>query len=147
MSAQIVPLDSPVLTSSNVCFGSCTKKPISAAPSSTHRMLSLNHFAPCLRGGAPAGASGIEAASMNPPRADSLTSGVTRGEDISPPPAGPAGWRSGGGLRLEHLAEDELSVLDDVRAVVRQRGVAVLVDRVLPEDRLAVLDLEERVDD
>src|SRR3954464_239687 len=147
MSAQIVPLDSPVLTSSSVCLGSCTKKPTSAAPSSTQRMLSLTHCVACLRGGAPAGASGIDAASMN-----LSSSGLSHirsdpRERRSRRPAGHRGFKSGGPLRLEDLVEDQLAVLDDVRAVVRQRGVAVLVDRVLAEDRIAVLDLEERVDD
>src|SRR3954462_12017250 len=50
-------------------------------------------------------------------------------------------------LGLDDLVEDELAALDAVPAVVRQGGVAVLVDRVLAQDRLTVLDLEEGVDD
>src|SRR3954452_24180201 len=49
-------------------------------------------------------------------------------------------------LGLDHLVEYELAALDAIRAVVGERRVAVLVDRVLAEDRVAVLDLEERVD-
>src|SRR4051795_1758805 len=50
-------------------------------------------------------------------------------------------------LRLDDLVERQLAALDAVSAVVRQRRVAVLVDRVRPQHGLAVLDLEEGVDD
>src|SRR6478609_8984629 len=85
MSAQIVPLDRPVLTSSSVCLGSVAKKYRRAAPSSTHRMLSLT-TCPGERRGRVAGAlSGREAASMVPPRTVVATEG---GGPCGPPPLG-----------------------------------------------------------
>src|SRR4051794_31169898 len=63
-------------------------------------------------------------------------------------------WRPGrptsranlGGRGLDDLVEGELAAFDAVSAVVRQRRVAVLVDRVGAQDGLPVLDLVERVD-
>src|SRR5215216_217623 len=51
------------------------------------------------------------------------------------------------GLRLDRLVECQGAVLDAVDAVVRQRGVTVLVDRVGPQHALAVLGVEQRLDD
>src|SRR4051794_36036880 len=56
-----------------------------------------------------------------------------------------AGWLAG--LRLDRLIEGQLAVLDSVDAVVRQRRVAVLVDRVRAEHRLTVLGREQGLDD
>src|SRR4051812_48439639 len=50
-------------------------------------------------------------------------------------------------LRLDRLVELQLAVDDLVRAVVGERGVAVLVDRVRAEHALAVLGGEQRLDD
>src|SRR3954452_19006615 len=63
--------------------------------------------------------------------------------------AAPAGGQPQGlgRLGLDHLVEDELAAFDPVSAVVGQRRVAVLVDRVRAEHGLTVLDLVERVDD
>src|SRR3981189_818794 len=105
-------------------------------------------MSPTLRAG-----GGAEAVSVM----DAASIGVRpRGEGPGSRPAGRGGpgpaaggheaWLADG-RGLDHLVEDELAALDAVSAVVRQRGVAVLVDRVLAEDRTAVLDLEERVDD
>src|SRR4051794_32571911 len=49
------------------------------------------------------------------------------------------------GLRLDRLVELQLAVLDLVDAVVGERGVAVLVDRVGAEDAVAVLGVEQRL--
>src|SRR3954465_6866673 len=150
MSAQMVPFDRPVFTSSSVCSGSWTKKTSSAAPSRIQRMLSLTHWPARFRGGAPAGVSGIDAASMerDPSGLDRSRRPAGRRPVLGAPPLAVRMLRSwsGAGLRLQDLAEDELAALHDVRAVVRQRGVAVLVDRVAAEDGVAVLDLVERVD-
>src|SRR3954447_11825113 len=54
--------------------------------------------------------------------------------------------RSGRRPRLDDVVEDEPAVLHAVGAVLGQRGVPVLVDRVSAEHRIAVLDVEERVD-
>src|SRR4051812_48198411 len=114
MSAQIVPLDSPVLTSSSVCFGSWTKNTTSAAPSNTHRMFSLTHRVPRLRVGAPAGASGIDAASMNLSSSGlSHTWRDPRGRRSRAAPRVLLRSGSGAGLRLQDLAEDELAALHD----------------------------------
>src|SRR5215210_6960639 len=51
------------------------------------------------------------------------------------------------GRCLDGLVELQLATLDRVDAVVRQRGVAVLVERVRAEHALAVLGLEERLED
>src|SRR5215204_6456585 len=64
MSAQTVPLDRPVLTSSSVCLGSWMKKTSSAAPKSSQRMFSLMNRSGPPRGGAPLGVSEIDAASI-----------------------------------------------------------------------------------
>src|SRR4051812_2633381 len=64
-----------------------------------------------------------------------------------PPSSGLQLPLAAGGLSLDDLVEDELAALDSGSAVVRQRGVAVLVDVVLAEHRVAPLRLEERVDD
>ena len=51
------------------------------------------------------------------------------------------------GLRLDRVVELELAVLDAVDAVVAQRRVAVVVDRVGAEHALAVGRLEQGGDD
>src|SRR3954470_14254922 len=47
------------------------------------------------------------------------------------------------GLRLDRLVELQLAVVDAVGAVIGERRVAVLVDRVVAEHALAVLGREE----
>src|SRR3954452_17889658 len=54
--------------------------------------------------------------------------------------------RSGRRPRPDDVVEDEPAVLHAVGAVLGQRGVPVLVDRVSAEHRVAVLDVEECVD-
>src|SRR3954451_16308621 len=104
MSAQIVPFESPVLTSSSVCFGSCAKKYSSASPRRTERMLSLSARSAELRGGAPVGVSGIDAASMGRPRFGRLKShGDPAGVFFPPPADSSVRSGSGGALRLEDL--------------------------------------------
>src|SRR3954452_5232348 len=104
MSAQIVPFDRPVLTSSSVCFGSWTKKYSSASPRSTQRMLSLSTCSAELRGGAPVGVSGIDAASIGDLALGRLKApGPPGGRFFSPPRrfAVRIQVRSGGALRLQ----------------------------------------------
>src|SRR3954447_7712128 len=66
----------------------------------------------------------------------------------APPILTPSG-HSGLALRLglDDLVEHQLATLDLVSAVIGERGVAVGVDRVLAENRVTVLDLEELIDD
>src|SRR3954454_19898259 len=68
---------------------------------------------------------------------------------VNPLPAEhtPVGGPCLAGLRLDGLVERQVAVLDRVDAVVGQRRVAVLVDRVRAEHRLAVLGGEEGLDD
>src|SRR3954451_18506083 len=116
-------------------------------------------WAPPRRTLSQSGASVGTAIGRRPAQASAGGGGGGRGPP--PPPAGPSrggarrarrppmptiGCRSGGALGLQDLVEHERLVLDAVGAVVRECRVAVLVDRVLPEDRVAVLDLEEGVD-
>src|SRR5215208_5700848 len=61
---------------------------------------------------------------------------------------GRSGVRSGAlALCLDRLVERQLSTLDGIGAVVRERGVAVLVDRVRAEHALAVLRGEDLLED
>src|SRR6201990_711841 len=113
-------------------------------------MFSLTQATAELRGGAPVGVSGIDAASIERPPSAGLShnGGGPRGRRVARRPAVRRQVNgSGGALRLEDLVEHQLAGLDLVRSVVGERGVAVLVDRVLAEDRVAVLDLEELIDD
>src|SRR6476659_6890692 len=103
-------------------------------------MLSPAAWAGLRRGFAEAG-SGRVAASMK--FRGPGTGGAVR--DSAAPPEFLCLWL--GGLRLDDLVEDELAADDAISSVIRQRGVATTVDRVLAEHRVAVLDLEERVDD
>src|SRR4051812_6034794 len=71
------------------------------------------------------------------------------GSGINPLPAEhtPVGGLCLARLSLDGLVEHELAVLDRVDPVVRERGVAVLVDRVRAEHGLAVLGREDGLDD
>src|SRR5215217_4905673 len=88
------------------------------------------------------GPAGMLAASMY--ECPYVRKGDRPGEE-SPLPAEhtPVGGLCLGRLGLDGLVEHELAVLDGVDAVVGERGVAVLVDRVRAEHGLAILGGEE----
>src|SRR5215211_6165611 len=94
-------------------------------------------------------AASVEA-SKDPPRCGLLSE--LGGRPKGPPPRfliprrfSALAGRSASGL--DRLAEHEFAVLDVVDAVVGERRVAVLVDVVGSERRLAALRLEQRVDE
>src|SRR6185437_4770695 len=90
-----------------------------------------------------AGRAGRVAASIS----GSFSERAAAGSEPSPAPGLRRHWVaiSAAGLGLDDLLELHLSTLECEDAVVGQRRVAVLVDRVRPEHALAVLGVEQRL--
>src|SRR4051812_271123 len=136
----MLPIESPSTTLLSVAFGLKISRTKRTPPSMIQRICSPTKLIARRPGGACGW--GTDAASMCPRRAAS---------QVRVPPANRAGGTlqnliALGRVGLDHLVEDELAALDSVAAVVRQRGVAVLVDVVGAEHGLPALDLEELVD-
>src|ERR1044072_4824947 len=77
-----------------------------------------------------------------------LPESARRGRDFLPPPGRRSvRRRSAGRLGLDRRVELQRAIGDRVHAVVGQRRVAVLVDRVRTEHGGAILRVEQRLDD
>src|SRR4051794_2245758 len=110
-----------------------------SAAKSPKRLIASRITSPRRRTRRGGGLVGAEAASIG--TVEVTPAEGTAGAAPSPVPASCLLLRDDLLLVLRH------SCLDRVEAVVRERRVAVLVDRVRPDDRLAVLRVEERLDD